>query len=157
MKKLLFAVLIYSLIFSFSNKVSAQISSIVIGVDGFTCSLCAKGVEGQFKSLSYVKSVNTDLKKTEFTLKFDPKQNINLADLKQAVIDGGFTVREIKIDAKGSISGDQGSGYYLSVPNITVLSLKDVKGKYAAGDKVSVKGKINSEISAINVTSIKKI
>ena len=157
MKKLSRAILTAILFFSFSIIVNAQISSIVIGVDGFTCSLCAKGVEGQFKSLSYVKSVHTNLKKTEFTLKFDPKQNINLADLSQAVTDGGFSVRDIKIDAKGSISGDESSGYYISVPNITILSLKDVKGNFAAGDKVSVKGKINSEISSIKVTSIKKI
>ena len=44
-------------------NLNAQITKLIIGVDGFTCSLCAKGIEEQFKSLDFVKSVKTDLKK----------------------------------------------------------------------------------------------
>ena len=54
--------LLLFLLFAVNSRSSAQISSITIGVDGFTCSLCAKGVEEQFKSLDFVQSVKHILK-----------------------------------------------------------------------------------------------
>ena len=65
MKKLNFMLIV--LLFLLSSKLSiAQVSKVTIGVDGFTCSLCAKGVEEQFKSFEFVNSVKVDLKNTLF-------------------------------------------------------------------------------------------
>ncbi len=142
----------------FSAAISnAQISKLVIGVDGFTCSLCAKGIEEQFKSLDYVKSVRTDLKKTEFALSLKKNSMIDLSKIRDAVNDGGFTVREIKIEAEGYIKGSSGSGFYLVTPNTPEFSLKNIKGNIKDGDKVFVKGKVNSGIDHIDIASIKKL
>ena len=81
-------------------NLNAQITKLIIGVDGFTCSLCAKGIEEQFKSLDFVKSVKTDLKKTEFALTFKSNPGIELSKIRDAVNDGGFSVRDIKIEAE---------------------------------------------------------
>ncbi|MCY7363406.1 MAG: cation transporter [Ignavibacteria bacterium] len=154
MKKIIFAIIFTAF---FITSIKAQVSSLVIGVDGFTCSLCAKGVEEQFKSLDYVKSVKTDLKKTEFTLTFKKNPKVELSQIKDAVNDGGFSVRDIRVVAKGSIKGSESTGYYLITPNANKISLKGVNGNFSEGDKVSVKGKVNNEITFINVTSIKKM
>lgn len=140
-----------------ASKSFTQVSQLTIGVDGFTCSLCAKGVEEQFKSLEFVKNVKTDLKKTEFILTFRTNPKINISQIRDAVNDGGFSVRDIKVVAKGSIKGDASSGYTLVTSNTGDILLKDVKGNFNSGDKVSLKGKINSEVTSITITSIKKL
>lgn len=140
-----------------AGKADSQISKIIIGVDGFTCSLCAKGVEGQFKSLDFVKSVKTDLKKTEFTIYFRSKTKVDISQIRDAVYDGGFSVRDIKIDATGSISGNSAQGYSFMIPDLNSISLKDVTGNFKEGEKVILQGKVNTGVTFINVTSIKKL
>lgn len=154
MKKLFF---ILSISLLLAGNADSQISKIIIGVDGFTCSLCAKGVEGQFKSLDFVKSVKTDIKNTEFTIYFRSEPKVDLSQIRDAVYDGGFSVRDIKIDAKGSITGNSAKGYYFMTPDLNSISLKDVTGNFKDGEKVMLQGKINPDVTFINVTSIKKL
>lgn len=153
MSKLIIAILITMFSAAISN---AQITKLVIGVDGFTCSLCAKGIEEQFKSLDFVKSVKTDLKKTEFALTLN-NSGIKLSKIKDAVTDGGFSLREVKIEAKGYIKGSKGSGFFLVTPDTPEFSLKNLKGNIKDGDKVFIKGTVNSAINNIDIVSIKKL
>lgn len=151
-------ILLILVILIFSNKYSAeQVTQLTIGVDGFTCSLCAKGVEAQFKSLDFVKSVKTDLKNTLFILSFKNDQKINVTQIRDAVTDGGFSVRDIKVEAQGTIKGNPGSGYFLATPNTPDIRLNDVKADLSDGDKVSLKGMVSTGSNTVNVTSIKKI
>lgn len=151
-------IIIVLIILFISNKyVSAQVTQLTIGVDGFTCSLCAKGVEEQFRSLDFVKSVKTDLKNTLFVLSIKNSPKINVSQIRDAVSDGGFSVRDITVEAKGTIKGDQNSGYILSTPNTPDIQLKDVAVKLSDGDKVILKGSVNSISNSIHVTSIKKM
>lgn len=156
MKKIIL-IFIVTIFFGFNRSSTAQVTQLTIGVDGFTCSLCAKGVEAQFKSLDFVKSVKTDLKNTLFILTLKPNQPINVSQIRNAVDDGGFSVRDIKIEAKGTIKGDQGIGYIFVSPNSPEIHLKDMNGDLSDGDKVFLKGKINTNSNSVSVTSIKKI
>ena len=156
MKKII-CIIILTIFFGYNRSSIAQVTQLTIGVDGFTCSLCAKGVEAQFKSLDFVKSVKTDLKNTLFILTLKSNQPINVSQIRDAVDDGGFSVRDIKIEAKGTIKGDQSSGYIFLSPNSPEILLKDMNGDMSDGDKVQLKGKINSNSNSISVTSIKKI
>ena len=154
MKKI-FAILIMLII---STKFSpAQVTQLTVGVDGFTCSLCAKGVEEQFRSLDFVKSVKTDLKNTLFILTFKNSPKINVLQIRDAVSDGGFSVRDIKVEAIGTIKGNQSSGYVLSTTNTPDINLNEVNTELSDGDKVSLTGMINTGNNSIKVTSIKKI
>ncbi|MEO8664309.1 MAG: heavy-metal-associated domain-containing protein [Ignavibacteria bacterium] len=155
MKKLILIIL--TIFLGLSGSSNAQVTQLTIGVDGFTCSLCAKGVEAQFKSLDFVKSVKTDLKNTLFILSLKSNQPINVSQIRDAVDDGGFSVRDIKIEAKGTIKGNLNSGYIFVSPNSPEIQLKDINGDLSDGDKVLLKGKINSNSNSISVTSIKKI
>lgn len=156
MKKIVFAIFFLSIIFSARFSYS-QLTQATIGVDGFTCSLCAKGVQGQFESLDFVKSVKADLKNTLFVLTFKNKPAINIKDLNSAVTDGGFSVRDISIVAKGTIKGNSTSGYWLSASNIPDIKLKDVDNSYKDGDKISLEGVVNPNDISISVTSIRKL
>lgn len=156
MKKYILTAIIPFLIL-ISGTSFAQVTQLTIGVDGFTCSLCAKGVEEQFKSLDFVKSVRTDLKNTLFILSFNATLKINVTQISEAVYDGGFSVRDMKVEAKGTIAGNSGSGFTLITPNSRDINLKNVSGDIMDGDKVMVKGKVNAATNSISVTSIKKL
>jgi len=145
------------LFFVVTNISFSQVSEAVVGVDGFTCSLCAKGVEGQFKALNYVKSVKTDLKKTQFTLAFNSKTVIDFKEIRDAVTDGGFTLREIDITAKGLLKTDGSSFFLLDAKNSPELKLKGLKGKFKNGEKIVVKGKLNVSDNTVSVSSVKGI
>lgn len=139
------------------GRLSAQLSQVRIGVDGFTCSLCAKGVEEQFKSLDFVQNVKTDLKKTEFTLKFKPGVKIDISKISNAVSDGGFTVRDLSIVAKGSLAGSVSSGYYLVTKNSPDIGLLNVSDEFHDQENVQLEGKVNLSNNKVNVSSIKKL
>lgn len=145
------------LILIMGKNSSAQISEAVVGVDGFTCSLCAKGVEGEFKALDYVQSVKTDLKKTEFTLSFKKKPDVKFSEIRDAVEDGGFSLRDIRITAKGSINTSGSSGFKLKTDNSQEIILKGITGDFENGEKVLIKGKYNNSNNSITVTTIKKL
>jgi copper chaperone CopZ len=139
-----------------SVKANSQVKEAVIGVDGFTCSLCAKGVEGQLKGLDFVKSVKADLKETTFTLTFYSDKNIKLSELRDAITDGGFSLRDITITADGTLSGDAASGFSLSTGNSPNLNLKNSNGEFTKGDKVKVSGKVSLP-NTVNISSMKKL
>ena len=153
MKKILALIVLGIMLFAAESN--AQVKQAVIGVDGFTCSLCAKGVEGQLKGLDYVKSVKTDLKETTFTLTFYSNKEIKLSELRDAIKDGGFSLRGISIVADGTLSGDAASGFSLTTGNSPNLILKYNNGDLSKGDKVEVSGSVSLP-NTVNVTGIKK-
>ncbi len=154
MKKifLILAVLILS-----NEMSSAQVSQLIIGVDGFTCSLCAKGVEEQLKSLDFVKSIKTDLKNTTFKLSLNKEPKINILEIKDAVEDGGFSLRDITLEAEGTVKGNSSEGFLLATPNAPDMRLIDLKQDLSAGDKIKIKGILIPSSSSISVTAITKI
>lgn len=133
----------------------SQVKSINISVDGFTCSLCAKGVEGQFKALDFVKDVKTNLSEATFDLKFKSGKQVKIEQIREAVDDGGFTVGSVSLEASGTISVS-GNNYVLVTGNTPDLKLENITGDIKDGDKVSVKGEINTK-QTVNVKSITKI
>ncbi|MBV6478755.1 MAG: hypothetical protein HGGPFJEG_01512 [Ignavibacteria bacterium] len=156
MLKYVLALILFANI-SLKQDLQAQVTEAVIGVDGFTCSLCAKGVEGQFKALDYVKSVKTDLKKTQFTLIFKNNPEVKFKEIRDAVTDGGFSLREIDITAKGQLKTDGSSFFLLDTKNSPEINLKGVKGDFINGEKVLVKGKFDTPGNTLIVSSIEKL
>jgi copper chaperone CopZ len=154
MKKLIVIIIAAAAIF-LNQSGYAQIKQATISVDGFTCSLCAKGVEGQFKSLDFVKSVKTNLKAANFQLYFKSNKQIDISKIRDAVEDGGFTVGSIILNAAGTISGNDGS-YVLNTGNGPEINLNNVKGSFSAGDKVTVSGKLKPGSNSLAVSTIKK-
>ena len=150
---------IFSLLFILliAAQTNAQIKELLVGVNGFTCSLCAKGVEGQFKALDYVSTVETDLKNTTFTIRFKDKMTVNLKEIMEAVTDGGFTVRDIVIEGNGILKNADGGVYSVETGNSTDLKLHGLKTEFEENDKVSFKGKVSEDTKSVNVSEIRKI
>lgn len=148
MKKTILALALIAL---FNIFVFSQVKNITISVDGFTCSLCAKGVEEQFKALDFVSSVKTDLKKASFDISFKKGVEIDIKQIWKAVDDGGFTVGSVKIDAAGTVSKNHKS-HVLVTGNSPDLILNGNLDKLNEGDKIIVKGELNSNYG-VNVSS----
>lgn len=146
----------FVLLYLISCKLStSQVSKITIGVDGFTCSLCARGVEEQFKSLEFVKSVKVDLKNTLFFLAFKADGKIKLEELYDAVEDGGFSVRDIVIEGTGMLEIDGNKIFKFISTNVSPISLKNIPVNYSEGDKVWIEGKYLNKI--LDIISMKKL
>lgn len=134
------------------SLVHSQVTQATIGVDGFTCSLCAKGVEEEFRSMEFVKSVKADLKKATFTITFKKNSKIDINKLKDGVTDGGFSVRDIVIKAEGTYENN-----HLITGNTPDLILKNLGSEYANGDKISISGNVSLSDNAVKVKQAKKI
>lgn len=79
----------------FAGESRAQ--SIVVGVNGLTCSQCSRSVENKLKALSFVDSVQMDLAHTNGRIVL--KKNITWTpeQIAKAVAAAGFSVRNIKL------------------------------------------------------------
>ncbi len=81
---------------------------ITLRVDGLSCPFCAYGLEKNLKSLEGVS--NLDIKVNDGLAAFDVKAGVTITDeqLKKAVSDAGFTLRNIKREslAEQSKKGD---------------------------------------------------
>lgn len=130
----------------------SQVTQAVVGADGFTCSLCAKGVEEQFRSLDFVKSVKVDLLKATFTITFNKGAKIDISKLKDGVTDGGFSLRDISIKAEGIYEDN-----HLVTGNTPDLVLTNLGSNYSAGDKISISGMVNLSDNTIKVKQSKKL
>jgi copper chaperone CopZ len=80
----------------FSRTIWAKVTSVQIGIDGLTCSMCSRSVEMAIKKLTFVEEVKMDLKQTQGIITFKTGQNINFKQLAKAVKDAGFSVRFLK-------------------------------------------------------------
>jgi copper chaperone CopZ len=156
MKHLLSILALLLILFS-SVDSKAQLKELIVGVDGFTCSLCAKGVEGQFKALDFVSDVKTALKNTTFTITLKEKSQVNLKDIREAVTDGGFTVRDIVIEGNGKISSAGNGSYTVTTSNSSDLKLHGVKEELLMDDNVNFKGKLSEDAKSVTITEIRKI
>ncbi len=72
-----------------------SLKKIELGVDGMTCSACSAAVERALKKLPGVASAGVNLTTNRATIEYDPAL-VKLSDIKAAVVDAGYTPREIE-------------------------------------------------------------
>ena len=86
--------LLLSMVFA---GVSARASfvSADIGVNGLTCSMCARGVEGSLKELSFIDSVSIDLNKLIAHITFKKDTKVSVDEIRSMIEDAGFSVRSV--------------------------------------------------------------
>ncbi|KAA0211517.1 MAG: heavy metal-associated domain-containing protein [Ignavibacteriaceae bacterium] len=137
-------------------NLNAQVKQATVEVDGFTCSLCAKGVEGQFKAIEFIKSVEANLREASFHIVFSDTRAIELSQLQTAVKDGGFTVRNIIINAAGIIDQSE-SGYSLTTGNTEEIKVNEISDGINPGDHVEITGIYDATKNIINISTIKKL
>lgn len=110
MKYLLLGIFALLLIHS---PASAQFSSIDVGIDGLTCSLCARSVEESVKQLDFVSRIEMKLSETRMLVHVKPKTEVNWWALSQRVRDAGFSVRYVRVALNFSKLKKQGKDAFL--------------------------------------------
>jgi copper chaperone CopZ len=73
----------------------ASFVSAAIGVNGLTCSMCARGVEGSLMELPFIDSVTIDLNKLIAHITFKKDVKVSIDDVRSMIEDAGFSVRSI--------------------------------------------------------------
>ncbi len=92
--------LTFFVLFVFSYSIHAS-EVIEIDVHGMTCSFCSNGLHRSLNKLPEINSVKVSLKHKKVQVVSD-SQNIDIEQIKQAIIDSGFTpgpiYRNINVD-----------------------------------------------------------
>lgn len=72
---------------------NAQINKGIIGINGLTCSQCAKSVYNRLVKLPFIHEIDVDLNNTAATLTFKRGMQVDFDALAQAVKKAGYSVR----------------------------------------------------------------
>ncbi|HLP37329.1 heavy-metal-associated domain-containing protein [Lacibacter sp.] len=105
---------------------SAQFKSATLQASGLTCAMCSNAINKSLKTLSFITSVESDIKTSSFIINFKEGADINFDQLRKKVEDAGFSVAKLQVVANFnnvSVQNDQPvtvAGkqlYFLSVKN----------------------------------------
>lgn len=75
----------------------AQIKEANLQAAGLTCALCSRSVNSALEKLTFVQSVQPELKSSSFKIVFKPGSKLDIDGLKKAVEDAGFSVASLKL------------------------------------------------------------
>lgn len=92
----------------------AQLTKSVIGINGLTCSQCAKSVYNRLNKIKFIQKIDIDLNATEATVYFKQGMLVNYDELAEAVTKAGYSVRnmyfELKVATNDMIQDQQWCG-----------------------------------------------
>lgn len=77
----------------------AQVQEARLQASGLTCSMCSKAVLNALKKVSFVKAVDVDIDKQEYSIAFKGGSTVDLDALSKAVKDAGFSVAKLSVTA----------------------------------------------------------
>lgn len=80
---------------STSITARAEFVSAEVGVDGLTCSMCAKGTEVTLKKLSFIDSIWVDLNDLVAHIRFKKDAKVSFDEIRTMIEDAGFSVRSV--------------------------------------------------------------
>jgi copper chaperone CopZ len=78
---------------------SAQFKSASLQASGLTCAMCSNAINKSLKTLSFVESVEADIKTSSFIITFKTSADIDFDQLRKKVEDAGFSVAKLQIKA----------------------------------------------------------
>lgn len=93
MKKILFflmAVLI-------TGNIRAQFTKATIQASGLTCAMCSQAIENSLKQVSFIESIQADIKNSAFNIVFKKDQPVDIDVVKNSVEDAGFFVAKFSL------------------------------------------------------------
>lgn len=90
-------------VFQMASSAGAEISGITLRVDGLSCPFCAYGLEKRLKKVDGVRDMEISINTGVVTLKITDGKTPNLSLIREAVKGAGFTTREIRITAIGTL------------------------------------------------------
>ncbi|QNA43605.1 heavy-metal-associated domain-containing protein [Lacibacter sediminis] len=76
---------------------SAQFKSATLQASGLTCAMCSNAINKSLKTLSFISSVESDIKTSSFVINFKEGADINFDQLRKKVEDAGFSVAKLQV------------------------------------------------------------
>ena len=113
---------------------SAQFKSATLQASGLTCAMCSNAINKSLKTLSFIESVESDIKTSSFIINFKEGVDINFDQLRKKVEDAGFSVAKLQIVTEfknATVQNDQP----LTVDG-KVLHFLNVKNQQLNGEKI---------------------
>lgn len=96
-------ILVLGLSAAFSLEGSAEVQGIELRVDGLSCPFCSLGLEKKLKRIEGVEGVQVHMKQGMTEVASNPDKAPDLAAIRKAVKEAGFTLREIRLTVTGSV------------------------------------------------------
>ena len=84
------------------QHMQAQFTKATIQASGLTCAMCSRAIDNSLKQVSFIESVQPDIKNSAFNIVFKQGADVDIDALKKAVEDAGFFVAKFKITGKFS-------------------------------------------------------
>ena len=81
-----------------------QIKTANLTASGLTCSMCSKAIYKALVDLPIVDTVEVDIEKSSYLIKFKSTPDISPEDIKKSVEDAGFAIASLKLAANFSSS-----------------------------------------------------
>ena len=101
--------LVVGLSAAFVPQSAAEVEGIELRVDGLSCPFCSLGLEKKLKRIEGVEGVQVHMKRGITEVRSTPEEAPDLAAIRKAVKEAGFTLRDIRLTVKGSVvQEDQG-------------------------------------------------
>lgn len=82
----------------------AEVQQMELAVDGLSCPFCSLGLEKKLKRVEGVASVAIHMKQGLTDVQPTPGQPLNLAAIRRAVKEAGFTLRDIRLTVQGMVA-----------------------------------------------------
>jgi len=96
MKKL-FIILLLSL--PVAAYAETETTVVEIDIQGMTCPFCVDGLHAKLNKLEGVRQAEVSLKQSRARIELEPGQTLDLAAIKKAIIDAGFTPGDVHGDS----------------------------------------------------------
>lgn len=82
----------------------AEIQQMELAVDGLSCPFCSLGLEKKLKRVEGVAAVAIHMKQGLTDVRPKPGQQLNLAQIRRAVKEAGFTLSDIRLTVNGVVA-----------------------------------------------------
>jgi copper chaperone CopZ len=78
-------------------SMKAQFKSARLQAAGLTCAMCTKAINEALDQISFIESIDVDIKNSEFIIDFKAGAAVDPDALKKAVEDAGFSVAKLRM------------------------------------------------------------
>lgn len=82
-----------------STRAMSQFRSASLQAAGLTCAMCSRAINKSLEKLSFIKSVEPEIKSSTFTIVFKEGSQPDFDAIKNAVQEAGFSVAKLKVTA----------------------------------------------------------
>ncbi len=117
--------LVLGLSAAFSLEGAAEVQGIELQVDGLTCPFCSLGLEKKLKRVKGVEGVQVHMKQGITEVQSKPEEAPDLAAIRKAVKEAGFTLRDFRLTVIGSIVREDDAWVLRSTGDETQFLLYD--------------------------------